>query len=111
MGSYSCFCYPGYTLATSGATQECQGKVSHLCPWEGHRTAQVVLGWKRIQAFTAPSDTAAECGEYGGRRNQDQGSNLDLGGSRPCAEAEFAETRWRNRNLKGSNIHQRSKEL
>lgn len=26
MGSYSCFCYPGYTLATSGTTQECQGK-------------------------------------------------------------------------------------
>eukprot|EP00069_Balaena_mysticetus_P016877 bmy_10176T0 len=24
VGSYSCFCYPGYTLATSGATQECQ---------------------------------------------------------------------------------------
>lgn len=26
VGSYSCLCYPGYTLATLGDTQECQGE-------------------------------------------------------------------------------------
>lgn len=38
VGSYSCFCYPGYTLATSGTTQECQGKPSLPHPWDRHRT-------------------------------------------------------------------------
>lgn len=32
VGSYSCFCYPGYTLVTSEATQECQGKPSPPLP-------------------------------------------------------------------------------
>lgn len=26
VGSYSCLCYPGYTLVTLGDTQECQGE-------------------------------------------------------------------------------------
>lgn len=34
VGSYSCFCYPGYTLATLGATQECQGKPRQYSPLE-----------------------------------------------------------------------------
>lgn len=40
VGSYSCFCYPGYTLVSSGSTQECQGKPSPPLP----------LGWAQDPA-------------------------------------------------------------
>ena len=45
--------------------------------------------------------TVLQCVECGDR---DQGSDLDLGGSRTYTEAEVAETRWRGTNLKGSKI-------
>lgn len=80
VGSYSCFCYPGYTLATSGATQECQGKLGTPLPLEGARTSQVVLGWKRIQAVTALSHCTAAWGAQG-LWDREQGSDLDLGGN------------------------------
>lgn len=65
VGSYSCFCYPGYTLATSGTTQECQGKRACLRPWDGPRTPCRVLRGKRVWAFTAPSYCTAVCGAQG----------------------------------------------
>lgn len=43
MGSYSCLCYPGYTLSTSGTTQECQGKPLPLI-WAQDPTDSVGVG-------------------------------------------------------------------
>lgn len=39
MGSFSCLCYPGYSLATLGDTQECQGKSALGLGWAQENTS------------------------------------------------------------------------
>lgn len=74
VGSYSCFCYPGYTLATEGAPQQCQGK---LCPpWPRGRDRTKRLGWaphlpgvQEVQGICSPLPMlqCGECGSWGKR--------------------------------------------
>lgn len=51
VGSYSCFCHPGYELAPSAGMQECQGESALLYPRMG--TSSVFFCWTR-KGYPAP---------------------------------------------------------